>query len=141
MSATNTLSRGRKAFRQKDWNNAYIFFSSADHAHQTEPEDIRRLATAAYLTGKVSESTEIWARAHHEYLENNKKRQAANCAFWLGIILFNQGEKTQGGGWMARAARLISDLPQKCVEEGLLLIPTVLQHLGEGKPEKSISLF
>ncbi|WP_372637630.1 LuxR C-terminal-related transcriptional regulator [Fodinibius sp.] len=141
MAIPNTLEGGRKAFRQKDWNNAYILLSSADHAHQTEPEDIRRLATAAYLTGKVSESTELWARAHHEYLENDKKRQAANCAFWLGIILFNQGEKAQGSGWMARAARLISDLSQKCVEEGLLLIPKALQHLGEGKPERAYHYF
>ncbi len=124
MAIPNTLERGRKAFRQKDWNDAYILFLSADHAHQTEPEDIRRLATTAYLIGKVSESIEIWARAHHEYLENDKKRQAANCAFWLGIILFNQGEKAQGSGWMARAARLISDLPQRCVEEGFLLQST-----------------
>lgn len=141
MAIPNTLERGRKAFRQKDWNDAYILFSSADHAHQTEPEDIRRLATTAYLIGKVSESIEIWARAHHEYLENDKKRQAANCAFWLGIILFNQGEKAQGSGWMARAARLISDLPQKCVEEGFLLIPKALQHLGEGKPERAYHYF
>ncbi|SHE33368.1 transcriptional regulator, LuxR family [Fodinibius roseus] len=141
MGIPNTLERGRKAFRQQQWADAYTLLSSADHAHQIEPEDIRRLAAAAYLTGKVSESPEIWARAHHEYLENDKKRQAANCAFWLGIILFNQGEKVQGSGWMARAARLISDLPQKCVEEGLLLIPKALQHLGEGKPERAYHYF
>lgn len=141
MAATNTLERGRKTFRQQNWGDAYTLLSSADHAHQTEPKDIKRLATAAYLTGKVSESTEVWARAHQAYLDNGKKRQAANCAFWLGIILFNQGEKAQGSGWMARAARLISDLPQNCVEEGFLLIPRALQHLGKGETERAYHYF
>lgn len=141
MATTNTLERGRKAFRQQNWADAYTFFSSADHAHQTEPRDIKQLATAAYLTGKVSESTEIWAHAHHAYLDNDKKPQAANCAFWLGIILFNQGEKAQGSGWMARAARLISDIPQNCVEEGFLLIPKALQQLGERKTERAYHYF
>src|SRR5699024_9403179 len=67
--------------------------------------------------------------------------QAANCASWLGITLFNQGKHAQGGGWIGRAQHLIDGCGQKCVEQGLLLVPQALQRLREGHAEGAYNLF
>lgn len=141
MTSTDTLDQGRKAFQQEAWTDAYNLFASADRQTSLEPEDMERLAKAAYLIGKESECTGIWARAHQEYLNRDNIPKAIFCAFWLGMILFDLGEKAQGGGWMARARRLCDDYPQACAEQGFLLVPEGLQFMRQGEPEKAHELF
>jgi hypothetical protein len=92
MILTDKLNRWRKAFLQGAWSDAYDLLTSADRETSLEPEDLEQLARAAYLIGKETESTDIWARAHHEFLSRGNTRKAVYCAFWLGMILFNLGE-------------------------------------------------
>jgi hypothetical protein len=49
----------------------------------------------------------------------------------LAFGLLNNGELARGGGWLARAWRLLEGHPN-CVEQGYLLLPTALQSMGEG---------
>jgi hypothetical protein len=74
-------------------------------------------------------------------MDHNDRKQAAYSAFWIGMILFNQGEHAQGGGWMARAGRLIDEYEQECAEKGFLLIPKGLQQLRQGNGEAAYELF
>ena len=85
------------------------------------PEDLERLATAAYLLGRDADSIDIWARAHHDLLRRGDLERAARCAFWLFFILLKKGELVRGGGWVARARRLLDDGQHDCVEQGYLL--------------------
>ena len=64
----------------------------------------------------------LWARAHHEFLRRGDAERAARCAFWLAFSLLNQGELARGGGWLARARRLLDDGRRDCVEQGYLLV-------------------
>lgn len=141
MAIDNTLKQGRQAFRQQAWADAYTFLSSADEETVLDAGDLELLAKAAYLIGKESRCTEIWARAHQKFLDQNDTERAACSAFWLGMVLFNRGERAQGSGWMARAERLIKDYKQKCAEQGLLLIPRGLQQLRQGDGEAAYKLF
>lgn len=140
MTSKNILEQGRKAFRDDDWKEAYIHFSSLND-QDLGALDKEQFAKVAYLIGKESESTEIWAKAHQAFLNQENMPKAVYCAFWLGMILFTQGEQSQGGGWMARAKRLLDDCPQECAEQGLLLVPQALQMLRQGKPKKAQDLF
>ena len=54
------------------------------------------------------------------------------CAFWLGFSLIEQGDEARGGGWLARARRLLDDAQLDCVEQGYLLYPEALQALLQG---------
>jgi hypothetical protein len=44
----------------------------------------------------------------------------------------DRGETARGGGWLARARRLLDDAQQECVEQGYLLVPVALQALLGG---------
>jgi DNA-binding CsgD family transcriptional regulator len=141
MTTVNTLEQGRKAFKTQVWGDAYALLSSADDEISLAPDDLKRLATAAYLVGEESDCNEIWARAHQEYLDSDEIKQAAYCAFWLGMILFDQGDTAQGSGWMARAGRLVKEIGEDCAEKGLLMVPQALQHLRQNDPEGAYKIF
>ncbi|GAA5520389.1 hypothetical protein Asal01_00320 [Fodinibius salicampi] len=141
MAKDNTLKQGRQAFRQQAWADAYISLSAADEETVLSAEDLELLAKAAYLIGKESKCTEIWARAHQKFLDQNDTERAACSAFWLGMVLFNRGERAQGNGWMARAERLIKEHKKECAEQGLLLIPRGLQQLRQGNGEAAHKVF
>lgn len=140
MTSKNTLNQAREAFRDDSWKEAYECFKSLDEVN-LEAEDLENFAKTAYLIGNESESTEIWAKAHQQFLQQENPSRAVYCAFWLGMILFTQGEHSQGGGWMARAQRLIDDCPKECAEQGFLLVPQALQMFRQGNPEKAQELF
>jgi len=141
MTLEDTLARARKAFLRESWAEAYDLLDSAARRTSLEPEDLEQLAKAAYLVGRDSECADIWARAHREYLGRENTPRAIYCAFWLGMILFDQGETAQGSGWMARARGLSDDYPGECAEQGLLLVPEALQCMRQGKPGKAHDLF
>ena len=104
--------------------------SAADREAPLEPEDLERLATAAYLSGK--DSDDIWARAHHGFLDRGDREQAARCAFWLAFGLLDRGDLARSGGWLSRAQRLLDEGKYDCVLRGYLLLPVALRHIVRG---------
>jgi DNA-binding CsgD family transcriptional regulator len=132
MTAADALDQGRGSFGRQAWADAYARLSAADRETPLEPEDLERLATAAYLVGRDDDCAEILARAHHEFLSRGSAERAVRCAFWLAFGLLNRGEFARGGGWIARARRLLDDVQHDCVEQGYLLFPVALQSFVEG---------
>jgi DNA-binding CsgD family transcriptional regulator/tetratricopeptide (TPR) repeat protein len=141
MTRSDLLDRGQKAFAEKQWTRAFAHLAEADREQRLEPEDLQRLATAAYLIGKGADSTEIWTRAHQEFVTRGHVQQAARCAFWLGFALMNQGERARAGAWIARAGRLLEDGRQDCVEQGYLLLPSALQLILGGDATAAYEMF
>lgn len=141
MATPDALDRGRKLFTRQAWREACEELTTADRAGPLGPEDLERLAMAAYLVGRDAESADAWARAHYEYLERGATARAARCAFWLAFGLLNRGERARGGGWIARARRLLDDHPHECVEQGYLLLPLALRHISEGDNEGAYRTF
>lgn len=132
MSTSDDIERGRDAFRRRAWADAHARLSAADPTSALERDDLERLATAAYLLGRHDESSEVWARAHQVALDREDAEGAARCAFWLGFQLLLGGERARGGGWIARARRLLDDAGRDCVERGFLELPGALGRLAEG---------
>jgi DNA-binding CsgD family transcriptional regulator len=133
MAASDALEQGRAAFARRVWGEAYVQLSAADHHSSLDPEDLERLAIAAHLIGRETDSSEIWARAHREFLSRDNVERAARCAFWLAFgLLIQQGELARSSGWVARAQRLIDEGQHDCVERGYLLTMVALQRRGEG---------
>jgi hypothetical protein len=96
---------------------------------------------AAYLAGRDDDSEGIWARAYRERLDLGDGPRAARCAFWLGFTLVHRGEVARGGGWLARARRLLDDRHLDCVEQGYLLLPTALQSMASGDATAAYATF
>jgi DNA-binding NarL/FixJ family response regulator len=132
MTTADTLDRGRASFERRAWADAFVTLSAADRETPLAPEDLERLAKAAYLVGRDADSDEVWTRAHHEWLRLGGAERAARCAFWLAYGLLTRGELARGGGWLARARRLLDDGQLDCVEQGYLLIPVAIQRFVEG---------
>lgn len=141
MAREKKIRQGRAAFRLKEWRNAYELLSEAHREAALQPNDVERMATAAYLLGKPPESHELWSRAHHDYLHSGDLKGAVRCAFWLGFTLLNAGEFARGGGWIARARRIVEDEQLDCVEKGYLLLPVALRFLAEGEARSSLDTF
>jgi DNA-binding CsgD family transcriptional regulator len=141
MTTAEALHRGRESFGRQAWGAAYAQLSAADREATLGIEDLESLATAAYLTGQNAESADAWARAHHECLRLGNATRAARCAFQLGMSLLLRGEVAQGGGWLARAQRLLDDYQHDCVERGYLLVPVALQSLDQGDAASAYAAF
>ena len=125
--------QGREAYRRRAWDAAYQSLSLADLAAPLGAEDLERLATSAYLTGRDADFHRIADRAHHAHLQAGSPERAARSAFWLGLGLLLRGESAQASGWLARARRLIEG--RECVEQGYLLLPVAEQALARGEGE------
>ncbi|MFC3282127.1 LuxR C-terminal-related transcriptional regulator [Litchfieldella rifensis] len=132
MNTAGTLHAGRASFQRKAWADAYAELSGAARGTSLAPDDLERLATAAYLLGKDVESYDLWTRTHHDALAAGDIARSARCAFWLGFGLLMSGEKARGGAWISRARRLIEEEGLDCVEAGYVMIPDALRSLGEG---------
>lgn len=127
----DALDRGRESFGRHAWADAFAELSGADREAPLELDDLERLAVAAYLVGADGESDDAWLRAHHECLRRGDVVRAARCAGWLAQGLLLRGEMAQGGGWLARARRLLDEGHHDDVGRGYLLVPVAIQSFDE----------
>jgi DNA-binding NarL/FixJ family response regulator len=126
----DSLDRGRQAFAQRAWKDAYARLSAADADAPLEGRELEMLATAAYLIGNDEGSETAWSRAY-EWLRTRDKRRAARCAFWLVLQLLAIGDWARGSGWLSTAERLL-DQDAECPECGLLLALAARTHAKRG---------
>ena len=131
MDTADARNRGRESFNRHAWGDAFALLSQADQEAPLDLDDLERLATAAYLTGRDAESTAALSRAHQACLSAGNVPRAIRCAYWLGMSLMHKGEYAQAGGWLARARRLLAENQLDCVERGYLLIPEAIQKVDE----------
>src|SRR5690606_14848984 len=119
----------RAAFARQAWGDAHALLSAAP---DLEPEDLERLAVAAYLVGRDDESTVAWERAHGAWARLGETDRAARCAGWLGPGLLLRGEVARAGGWFARASRLLDEAGLNSATRGYLQVPAALDALERG---------
>lgn len=132
VNAADALRRARQAFRARAWADAHTDFGAGDAAGTLDTDDLEMYANAAFLTGHVTESAELWTRAHSRYLEAGNVSRAARCAIRLGVDLINAGERVRGASWVDKAKRLLDEYPADCVEQGYLLLPDALRLILGG---------
>jgi DNA-binding CsgD family transcriptional regulator len=132
LTTADALDRGLASFARQAWADAYAQLSAADHESPLAPEDVERLAMAAHLVGRDSDSADLWERGHQQCLRLGDAARAARCAFWLAFHFLNRGDFARGGGWLARARRLLDDGQHDCAEQGYVLLPLAIQRIDEG---------
>ena len=142
--ATTTLGaldRGRAAVRAQAWATAADALVEAAATSPLDPADLELLATAAYLAGRDDLSTAAWEDAHREHLRRGDPARAARCGFWLSMALLLRGEYARGGGWVARAKRLVAESAGDCPERGFLMLPTALATMFDGGAAAAYAIF
>ena len=124
---------GREAFARKEWSSAFEAFAAADAAQPLDPDDLERLATAAYLIGQDDVSVQAHARAHGALIDRGDARRAAQSAFWIGFTMMDRpAHRAQAAGWLARAQRILDDAGEDCVERGWMLCAAGRQRIAAG---------
>lgn len=131
MGVADGLVQARAAFERRDWVAAYAGLAAG--ADDLIADDFVLLATAAYLLGQRNDCIQALQRAHTGYLDAGDTLAAVRCAFWLAMVLNSSGEAAVGGGWVARAQRLLDDLGEDTVERGYLAINLMFQHVYAGE--------
>ena len=91
MTDAQALERGRELFARKAWAESYRLLQAADRDAPLEPEDLERLAIAAYLVGRDDDCEAFTARAHQSFLDRGDREGAARAAFWLAFALLRTG--------------------------------------------------
>ncbi|HSK97794.1 MAG TPA: hypothetical protein VK891_14325, partial [Euzebyales bacterium] len=129
MTTTDALDRGRESFARQAWADAYAQLSAAARRQSLATDDLELLAVAAHMVGRDDDSADTWARAFRQAVTAGDAPEAARYGFWLGLGLALRGQMAQGGGWLARAQRLVDDGDHDCVARGLLLVPVALQQV------------
>jgi DNA-binding CsgD family transcriptional regulator len=127
---TGEVGRGRRAFGERAWNDAYEALDTADRSGSLGAEDLERLALAAYLVGRDEAWARATERAHQAWSDRGDADRAARCAFWLGLGLLLRGEVAQANGWFGRGRRLVAGLD--CPARGYLLVPVAIEALARG---------
>ena len=139
MGVVEELLKARDAYDRHEWVAAYDGLSGPS-PDVLSADDFTRLATVAYLTGRHNDCVQALQRAHGAYLEASDVRAAARCAVWLATVLLENGETAVGGGWAARARRMLDDLGEDVVERGYLLGYVFFEHLFSGEHEQALEV-
>jgi ATP/maltotriose-dependent transcriptional regulator MalT len=127
------LEHGRDCYQRRSWDEAYRAFTCADQLALLDVDDLDRLATAAYLTGRELEFHHILERLYRAHLASGNRARAARCTFWLAITHLLRGESGRCNAWTARGQRLLENA--ESVEAGYLAIVRATQQLREGHAE------
>ncbi|HET9560501.1 MAG TPA: helix-turn-helix transcriptional regulator, partial [Propionibacteriaceae bacterium] len=125
----DVLVQARAAYERGDW---VLAFDRLHEADDLGPEDTMTLATSAYLSGNVDDAVRALQVGYQDRIRNGESLGAVRFACWLGLVLNLRGEIAVGGGWVARAQRLLETETEDVVERGYLLVHEFYQHLARG---------
>ena len=134
----DALEEARASFERGSWGVAFDQLSAADGKAGLVPEDLERLATTAWMTGRDADADAAWLRAHEGYLRLGDTARGARCAFWQATCLLFRGEVSPAMGWVARGRRLLEDGGGERVDHGWLLTLTALPMVFEGDADSAL---
>jgi class 3 adenylate cyclase len=109
--AAGQLEEARSAVDGRSWAKGYELLTSLRAQQPLGPEDLERLARAAYWTGDADGS--IWAReeAYAAYSERGDDERAALCALTLRREHLSKLRDSVADAWLSRAERLLKERP------------------------------
>ena len=136
---SDALQDGRDAYAEHEWAAAADALSAADRDAPLDPPDLELLATALLMVGREDDHFVALERAHQGYVAAGMLRNGASCAFWIGMRLFMSGEIGRGGGWLARANRLLEQDGSDCPERGYLMMPDVYRLQAGGDTHAALA--
>jgi class 3 adenylate cyclase len=136
---TQTLDAGREALDRHAWEEAYQELSAADMDVALEPDDLVRLADAAWWSGHPEEANEALERAYRGYTQANDNVQAAAMALRLSERAQRSLQSSVGQGWLARAERLLEGEPETMVHAWYELMRSVEAMVGLRDLEQAVA--
>jgi ATP/maltotriose-dependent transcriptional regulator MalT len=131
------LGPARAAYAERAWQRAYDAYAAAESEAPLEAEDYDRFAVSAHLLARLPEYFAIRERAYKSLLDRGDRLPAAEAALWIGIQKMVQGEVGEGGGWLARGARLVSEDGTDSRAAAFLAVTEAFGAAMAGDPERA----
>jgi DNA-binding CsgD family transcriptional regulator len=131
VSLVEDLVKGREAFERREWVTAYEKLREVDPVELTR-DDVIRIGMAAHLAGDHEAAMNVLERGYRSSLDSGDTLGAVRIAFWVALALFTSGDVAVGGGWVARAQRLMEDRREDVVEGGYLLVHEMFRRIAAG---------
>ena len=115
----DSLQEARDAFAGHAWREAFDLLTTADASGSLAPEDLERLAEAAWWAGRMDDCIQARERAYAAYIEVGNGRRAARVALNLARDYRSKLAPSVAMGWLNRAQRLLAE-ESECPEHGYL---------------------
>jgi DNA-binding NarL/FixJ family response regulator len=113
------IEDARAACDSHRWGDAFRLLSGVA-VDALDVDDLDRLGTAAYLTGRDEDGFGYWVRAHQACISEGAMHRAAYFGMRLSQGLGFKGDLGRCRGWIDRTARLLAEADIDCVEQGYL---------------------
>lgn len=120
------LEAGRLAHSKNAWADALEALRAADAASPLEPEDIVRLADAAWWTADFDLAVALRERAYTLLVRSGEKVPAADLALTLAQDYNWRMQQAPALAFLARAERLLADEPEGAVHGSMMLMRTLV---------------
>ena len=130
------IAAGREAADRHAWREAYELLGQGRDS--LGPEDVERLAEAAYWTGRLEEAIALRERAYTKFLATGEKQRAAMLALWLSMDYFGKAALSVSGGWFSKAERLL-DGAEESTANGFLAFVQAASLMMMGDLDASIA--
>ena len=137
MGVIDDLIEARDAYERKEWVAAYRALTDLE-SDQLRADDFAALATTAYLLGRRNDCVQALQRAFQANVDAGHQAAAARSALWLALVLSMGGEPAVGGGWAARAKRILDGIDADVVERGFVMIHETLGCIMAGDFEGAL---
>lgn len=110
--SSEAVARARAAIADHRWSEAIELFAAADQGETLGPEDLSRLASAAWWAGDMLLGISAKERAFAAYFAAGNLQRAAATAVSLAGDYRHRLQDSVASGWLRRAQRLFEDLPE-----------------------------
>jgi len=98
------IDDARAAFDRNDWGETHRLLSEFP-VDDLSAEDVDRLATASYLTGRDETAFELWTRLHRDCARTSQIELAARFGLRLAQTMGFKGDIARSAGWVERTAK------------------------------------
>ena len=113
------LDTARVACESGRWGDAWRTLSAL-RLDQLAIDDLDRLATAAFLTGRDEQAFDLWTNAFQRCVDGGRVHHAATFGAKLARALGFKGDIPRCSGWIRRGAELLESSAIDCLEQGWL---------------------
>lgn len=122
MAAGEFIARGRSALENGRWADARAAFEAALGERETA-ESLSGMGHALWWLGETRLSVEYHERAFAAFRRSGEADSAAWTAMWLGLTYgADFGNQAAFSGWIARAERVLQDVPASPMQGWLWLV-------------------
>ncbi|GAC1544461.1 MAG: hypothetical protein NVS3B12_33200 [Acidimicrobiales bacterium] len=112
MDRVGSLGAARQALADRAWDAALEAFVAAEAAEPLSAGDLAGMADAAFWSGDMGVALDVTQRSHAAYLAEGRAIKAADAALVVTRLYAMQGDLAVASGWLERARRLLTDVPE-----------------------------